>query len=492
MPPQNVREAYYPAVQAGDYDVLRAMFGFYQRLLPVQEIRVQRYYNHSGAYFEEVGTAQAGSAVIVSATACPHCCCRACQTTSLNGLMIDGVFGYLCDGTVFKHGNPTIRLHWDGSLELCLLMVDAFRQSQDERLLSDTALPVCSSILTFFRLHYPERDADNKTVFFPSQALETWQCADPGDPNNCVTNSVVFISGLQAVLDALLSLPGKLIPAELRDTWTEQRSSLPPLPTGPCPLAPSSTCLLPGTRFVNQPGNSENVELYAVWPYRRYGVGINGSDINVALANYATRPYPCNNGWCQDVMDAAMLGLRQDAGQQILDRARQAPANGWRFPVFVGPLQDSTPAIDHFSVLRSAVTAVMMQELSAMQFSLQAIAHLPHIAMDRQRLLQLQAAPPSSSSSVILLFAALPDMWDVEFKLHAGGATTVEGSCVNGSLASLQVTPSERKRDVVLMGCLKQPNSHALLPSAVTHEGRSAFAHSSRGEREGAEALQLD
>ena len=51
---QNVRESYYPAVQAGDYDVLRAMFGFYQRLLRVQEMRVHRYYGHDGAYFEEV------------------------------------------------------------------------------------------------------------------------------------------------------------------------------------------------------------------------------------------------------------------------------------------------------------------------------------------------------------------------------------------------------------------------------------------------------
>ena len=100
-----MREPYYPAVQAGDWDILRAMFSFYQSILPVQEIRVQKYYNHSGAYFEE--------------------------TTALYGIMVDGVFGFLCDGTVPVHGNPTIRLHWDGSLELCLLMVDYYRYTAD-------------------------------------------------------------------------------------------------------------------------------------------------------------------------------------------------------------------------------------------------------------------------------------------------------------------------------------------------------------------------
>ena len=235
------------------------------------------------------------------------------------------------------------------------------------------------------------------------------------------------------------------------------------------------------------------MELYAVWPYRRFGVGINASDIGIALANYATRPFPCNDGWCQDVVDAAMLGLREDAGAMILERARLAPAAGWRFPVFVGPLQDSTPAADHFSVLRSAVTAVLMQELQAAQFSLGAIGQRPHIVMDGQRLLELEFTSFSSSSpSVILLFAALPDGWDAEFKLHAGGATTVEARCVNGSLASLIVKPEERKRDVLLLGCLHQPNPEALLPSAVTHEGRPAAPHSNSGSREGRVLPQLD
>ena len=289
---QNVREPYYPAVQSGDWDILRSMFDFYHSLLPVQEIRVQQYYNHSGAYYEE--------------------------TTALYGLMVDGVFGYLCDGTVAIHGNPTVRLHWDGSLELCLLMVDYYRHTADTHFLQHRLLPVCSSILTFFREHYPQRDEYNHTVYFPSQALETWWCQDPFNVSNCVTNSVVFVSGLSAVLRGLLSLDTPLIPPTARTLWLDQFNSLPPLPNGACMTDSSLHCLRPGDIFVNFTGNGENVELYAVWPYRERGLGM--VDYDSVLNNYWTRMFPGNTGWTQDVVDAAFLGLKEEAAAQVVDR----------------------------------------------------------------------------------------------------------------------------------------------------------------------------
>ena len=289
---QNVREPYYPAVQAGDWDILRSMFAFYQSILPVQEARVRAYYNHSGAYYEE--------------------------TTALYGLMVDGVFGFLCEGTVPIHGNPTIRLHWDGSLELCLLMVDYYRHTADQHFLNATLLPVCSSIMTFFREHYPQRDEAGKTVYFPSQALETWWCKDPFNVSDCVTNSVVFVSGVSAVLRGLLSLDSLLIPPASRALWSEQFDSLPPLANGACIGDPTRHCLRPGDLFVNFNGNGENVELYAVWPYRERGLGM--ADYNSVLNNYWTRVYPGNTGWTQDVVDAAFLGLREETAAQVVDR----------------------------------------------------------------------------------------------------------------------------------------------------------------------------
>ena len=52
----------------------------------------------------------------------------------------------------------------------------------------------------------------------------------------------------------------------------------------------------------------------------------------------------------------------------------------------------------------------------------------------------------------ILLFGALPRAWDVDFRLFARRGTIVEGSCKDGKLVHLRVTPPERRKDVVIVG----------------------------------------
>ena len=49
--------------------------------------------------------------------------------------------------------------------------------------------------------------------------------------------------------------------------------------------------------------------------------------------------------------------------------------------MFAGPMQDSTPAIDHYSNLRSAVTAMLVQEINSGLFSF----HSLKTATDRPR-----------------------------------------------------------------------------------------------------------
>ena len=49
----------------------------------------------------------------------------------------------------------------------------------------------------------------------------------------------------------------------------------------------------------------------------------------------------------------------------------------------------------------------------------------------------------------------LPKDIDVQIKLPAFHRTTVEAECRGNKLVRLEVVPSERKRDVVLMGCLE-------------------------------------
>jgi hypothetical protein len=50
------------------------------------------------------------------------------------------------------------------------------------------------------------------------------------------------------------------------------------------------------------------------------------------------------------------------------------------------------------------------------------------------------------------LFPAWPAEWDVDFRLHAPGETTVEGTYRDGDLVSVSVSPSERRADLEVVG----------------------------------------
>ena len=436
---QNIRMSYYPAAPAGDFDLLTPLFRFYQRTQHVQETRIRQYYGHSGAYWDE--------------------------TLTMYGLMSNGQFGYQCTGNEQIHGNPWIRLHWDGSFELCLLMVQYYHFTQDETFALQTLIPVCSAVMDFFYQHFPGRDESNHTDFFPSQSLETWQCNTfgTGDRTGCPTNAIIYVSGMQATLTALLALPSPLVSDELRAMWTSQFIALPPLPKGQCQANTSQTCLLPaaGGWHPGVTNNTENVELYTVWPYAQYGVAL--ADYSTILSNYNLRPFPCNDGWCQDVVDAAMLGLRDETAKQVIERVHLAPAVGWKFPTFNGPLQDSTPADDHFNVLRVAVQSMLVHEVSAASMDWAGLRE----RMGEIVQLEGEENGVQAEGTKLLLFAALPLGWDAEFKLWAQGPTVIEGTCFNNTLTSLVVTPESRRKDIVLLGCTNKEGSSL---DATLHE----------------------
>lgn len=119
-------------------------------------------------------------------------------------------------------------------------------------------LPLARAILTFYREHYPRRDEDGKMLFEPGQAIETWQIA---------ANPMPEVAGLHWVTGNLLCLPG--ITDTDRKAWTELRDLLPPLPTR---TEAGKQFLLPARRY-DARKNNEIPELYAVFPYRHFGVG---------------------------------------------------------------------------------------------------------------------------------------------------------------------------------------------------------------------------
>ena len=72
--------------------------------------------------------------------------------------------------------------------------------------------------------------------------------------------------------------------------------------------------ILPAEKYSGA-ANVENPELYAVFPFRRYGVGF--PDLDLARTTFAARAFKSSTCWGQDGEDAALLGLADDARSEV-------------------------------------------------------------------------------------------------------------------------------------------------------------------------------
>ena len=143
-----------------------------------------------------------------------------------------------------------------GTLALCNLGLDDWQyhvQGADEagddaavrKRLKRFVLPICLAATTFYHEHY-QTDGKGKLDMFPSQAEETWQCAQPHNRSDCTTNPSSDIAGLWAITSRLLSSSFGVLPlltategAGLR----ELARKIPPLPQGPRPCVSDASVL---------------------------------------------------------------------------------------------------------------------------------------------------------------------------------------------------------------------------------------------------------
>jgi len=210
------------------------------------------------------------------------------------------------------------------------------------------------------------------------------------------------------LLPRLLALPKTLTTESQRSRWARMLQELPPVPVGE---VDGVKLLRPADSF-SACANSENPELYAVFPYRLYGVG--RPDLDMARATYEKRMNRHNRGWCQDSIQAACLGLGDEAGRLVA--ARSAQINGSnRFPAMWGPNFDWIPDQDHGDNILTTLQLMLLQ----------------------------------SDGKTLYLLPAWPRNWNASFKLHAPFNTTVTGEVRGGKLTSLTVTPKSRATDVV-------------------------------------------
>ncbi|HWD20429.1 MAG TPA: DUF5703 domain-containing protein [Verrucomicrobiae bacterium] len=382
---QNTRQIYWPLLASGDDDLLDPWFDMYVLALPLAEDRTRAYFHHGGA------------AII--------------ETIYFWGLPNVNDFGWNNPGLDLQ--SPWMRYHIQGGLEVVAQMLDRYDYIGDAAFAKNKIVPLASSLVAYYGQHWP-RGADGKIHMTPAQSIETYQ-------ENAV-NPTPDIAALKSVLPRLLALPPAFSTESQRQVWTETLRDLPAIPLGTTAhgkLPPAGKgdpdgkrTILPAEKY-GSTKNSENPELYTVFPYRLYGVG--KPDLELARDTYHARLFPFAKCWGQDGMESALLGLTDDA-RNVAVKTFTSYGNE-RFKWFWSKNSDWIPDMDNGGV-----------GMETLQFML--------LQCDGRR---------------ILLTPAWPKDWTADFRLRAPAQTIVEGHVENGNITGLKVTPAARAKDVEIM-----------------------------------------
>ena len=333
------------------------------------------------------------------------------ETLYFWGLPGNGDFGWGNPDNIIR--NTWIRHYVSGGIELTAMMLDRYDYTLDPAFARDTLLPLAIGVTTYYDEHW-KRDATGKIRFDPAQSLETRQQA---------VNPAPDIAGLMFVLPRLLALPVGLTTDAQRGMWKRTLADLPPIPlgkTGPDGKIPDEgkaspdgkPIILPAEKYSHS-ANVENTEMYAVFPYHQYGVGL--PNLELARDTYAAKLFKSSTCWGHDGLDAAVLGLAATAKAEAI--ANFTAYGGERFKWFWKEGHDAEPDMDNGGAGMSILQLMLLQTVNGK----------------------------------VLLMPAWPKEWNVDFKLHAPGNTTVRGIFHDGQLQRLDVTPPAHAGQIVKM-----------------------------------------
>jgi hypothetical protein len=363
---QNTRPMYWPRLMAGDFDMMLPLFRMYSGIVKTNEATVKSYYGHDGSYMAETAPFYGG----------------------IKKLVREAPGSYTDD-------------YFTPVLELTAMMLDYRAYTGDEAFTRETLVPVAKLALTFFSQHF-SRDAQGRLLLDPDNSIEMfWK----------VHNPLPDIAGLHYVLDRLLKLPEDVLDSTTRGEWKKLEGELPPIPTG---TRDGKKVILPyeGEQTAKS-HNSENPELYAIYPFRLYGLG--KPDFEMAVDTFNMRGQKRTGCWHQDPIQAAYLGITDLAKKDVTKNLTNRDLI-LKFPAFWDRGHDYAPDEDNGGNGENALQLMLMQ----------------------------------SEGRRIRLLPAWPKEWEADFKLHAPYQTTVEGHVKDGRVSNLKVTPKNQQADVVM------------------------------------------
>ncbi|MCP4378406.1 MAG: LamG domain-containing protein [bacterium] len=374
---QNQRLLYWPLLMSGDGDLMKPFFSYYRDMLPIRKAITKAWFGHEGAYYRENIAPTGGE--------------RDCGRDGKPPKTKPGEN----NGKGYYHS-----YYFTSGLETVTMMTEYVKYSGDTKFRDTVLVPFAREVLLFFDRHY-QRDADGKIRLDPAMVVETWWVA---------VNPAPDIAGLQFCLDELLAM--KAGTKEDQKNWHRFRAEIPPIflheIKGRKAIAPAKEWKL---RM-----NAENGELYPVFPFRCFGMGLGTKDIVAWTMKHRTSKnafgYKC---WTQDQIHWAYAGNAWEAKDGLIHRFRNA-SKQCRFPLYGSAKPDSCPDFDHFGSGSTALQRMLVQE----------------------------------AAGKILLLPAWPADWDVDFKLHLEKKTVISGKVVDGKLTGWSIEPATRRKDVVI------------------------------------------
>ena len=351
---QNTRIPYLAMYYAGDFQLMKPFFNMYIKALPLAKYRTKKYFNHDGAYFPE--------------------------TITPWGSYLNDNYGWDRKGK--KDGvseNMYIRYLWQGSLELCKMMFDYYEFTDDKKVFTNEYIPFIKEIITFYSQHY-KKDETGKINIQPAQALETYF--------EGVVNPAPDLAGLHSVLSKIKQHQRLISDDKFTTSCALLLNKIPDLPII---KEEDDSYVLSAGLNLGKKMNIESPELYAIFPYRIFGLG--KPNISVAINSFKKRSDKAFNGWQQDPINAAYLGLTNEAKLMVSTNFLNKHI-GSRFPAFWGPNYDWVPDQDHGNINMRALQNMLVH----------------------------------SEDNQILLMPAWPKDWEVQFKINVQGNKKIEGS----------------------------------------------------------------
>jgi alpha-L-fucosidase 2 len=188
-----------------------------------------------------------------------------------------------------------------------------YRYTNDSDYLRNTAYPFMRDVVAFYSKKLSYDSTNNRYYMANSNSHETyWNVKD----------AITDLAAVRLLFPLTISASQTLgLDADQRAGWQNIVDHL-------APYQVSNGAYLPHDPPIGQTRNNENVASELIWPYDRTGIG--APDQQTAVNTWNARPFPYGNVWSNDAVQAARLGLGDQAfsGMKTMLQKYQNYPNG--------------------------------------------------------------------------------------------------------------------------------------------------------------------